>query len=262
MRGALDLGVNLFDTARSYGESEARLGRALAGRRHEARVSTKVGYGVQGVPDWTRECVRRGIDEALARLQTDHLDIVHLHSCPRETLERGEVVEALVEAKRAGKVVASAYSGDNEALAFAVQSGAFDVVQLSLNVVDQGSIEGWLPGGLLRIAKERGLGVLAKRALANSVWRFAQRPTAPDHREYWTRLAALGIEAPRGMPWPAAALRFTLGVSEVDVAIVGTSRLSHLEEACRWASEGALEPLQHAALRAAWCTRGNWPGVV
>ena len=80
--GALDLGVTLLDTARSYGLSEERIGRHLAHRRGEFLLSTKVGYGVEGVADWTGPAVARGIDEALGRLRTDVIDLVFLHSCP------------------------------------------------------------------------------------------------------------------------------------------------------------------------------------
>jgi len=83
---ALDLGITLFDTARSYGLSEERLGRFLRGRRDGVVLSTKVGYGVDGVPDWTPECIRKGIDRALGLLQTGVIDLVHLHSCPQGTL--------------------------------------------------------------------------------------------------------------------------------------------------------------------------------
>src|SRR5690606_2023592 len=83
-----DLGVGLIDTARSYGLSEERIGRHLCGRRDEFVLSTKVGYGVDGVEDWTPRCVRLGIEAARARLATDVIDIVHLHSCDAVTLAR------------------------------------------------------------------------------------------------------------------------------------------------------------------------------
>lgn len=50
---ALALGITLFDTAPSYGPSEERLGRTLERHRDRVVLSTKVGYGVDGVPDWT-----------------------------------------------------------------------------------------------------------------------------------------------------------------------------------------------------------------
>jgi aryl-alcohol dehydrogenase-like predicted oxidoreductase len=70
---ALDAGVTLIDTARSYGLSEERLGRALAGRREGLLLSTKVGYGAPSVPDWTGEVITAGVDAALRRLRTDRL---------------------------------------------------------------------------------------------------------------------------------------------------------------------------------------------
>ena len=79
LRATVELGVTLIDTARSYGLSEERIGRFLAPVRDHVVLSTKVGYGVDGVPDWTGECVRLGVDRALTLLATDRIDIVHLH---------------------------------------------------------------------------------------------------------------------------------------------------------------------------------------
>ncbi|WP_225414506.1 aldo/keto reductase [Stigmatella hybrida] len=65
LHGVLDAGINLLDTAPSYGRSEERIGRVLASRRREAVVSTKCGYGVPGVEDWTGPCITLGIERAL-----------------------------------------------------------------------------------------------------------------------------------------------------------------------------------------------------
>jgi aryl-alcohol dehydrogenase-like predicted oxidoreductase len=85
---AVDAGVNLFDTAPSYGISEERLGRHLAGRRKEVVLSTKLGYGVPGIADWIGACITAGVEQALRLLRTDYLDIAHFHSCPRAVLEQ------------------------------------------------------------------------------------------------------------------------------------------------------------------------------
>jgi aryl-alcohol dehydrogenase-like predicted oxidoreductase len=74
----LDAGVNLIDTARGYGLSEARIGRHLAHRRQEFVLSTKVGDGIPGVADWTGDCIAAGVDAALACMRCGHLDLVHL----------------------------------------------------------------------------------------------------------------------------------------------------------------------------------------
>jgi aryl-alcohol dehydrogenase-like predicted oxidoreductase len=129
LNAALDAGVTLVDTAPSHGLSEERTGRYLAHRRAEYVLSTRCGCGVPGVEDWTGRCIAQGIDLALLRLRTDVLDVVHLHSCPVDVLERPGVVDALEAAVRAGKVRVAAYSGDGAALEHAVDSGRFASVQ-------------------------------------------------------------------------------------------------------------------------------------
>ena len=103
LAAALDAGITLIDTAPSYGLSEQRIGRHLGERRNQAVISTKLGYGVEGIPDWTGPCITGGVERALRILRTDRIDIAHLHSCPREVLERSEVIDALDRAKAAGK---------------------------------------------------------------------------------------------------------------------------------------------------------------
>ncbi|HUH05998.1 MAG TPA: aldo/keto reductase [Kofleriaceae bacterium] len=254
---ALDAGVTLFDTARSYGESEARLGRHLRHRRTEIVLSTKVGYGVAGHEDWTAACVGRGIEEALARLGTDYLDLVHLHSCPRAVLERGEVVEALVAAVTAGKVRVAAYSGDNDDLAYAIGCGSFGAVQTSVSVVDP-----WSARELVPRAARAGLGIIAKRPLGNAPWRFADPPAAPDLGEYWRRWRALGLALP-AEEIAAVALRYTLFHTGADCALVGTGRVQHLRAALRACAQGPLDPDRRALIDAALtrCAAG-WAGVV
>lgn len=217
IHGAIDRGVNLIDTAPSYGRSEARIALALRGKRDRVVLSTKLGYGVPGVPDWTGECIAEGVDLALARLGTDRIDLAHLHSCPLDVLARGDVVNALEAAVHAGKVRVAAYSGDNEPLAWAIESGKFGVVQCSLSAVDQRALDHAIP-----LAVTRGIGVLAKRPLANGVWRETARPEALDRATYWDRLRAMGIELDA-----EKALAFVLA-QPVAAALVGTTSLAHL----------------------------------
>ena len=171
LNAALDLGITLIDTARGYGLSEERIGRHLAHRRSEFMLSTKVGYGIAGHADWTADVIGAGVDVALRRLRTDFIDIVHLHSCDLATLQAGDVIEALLRAREQGKVGCVAYSGENEALAWAVADGRFMGIECSVNLFDQASLERTLPD-----AAARGFGVIAKRPLGNAPWRFAQRP--------------------------------------------------------------------------------------
>lgn len=249
---AADLGVTLFDTARGYGTSEERIGRHLAHRRDTLVLSTKVGYGIEGHEDWTYGCVAAGIDAALRRLATDRIDIVHLHSCPLETLERGEVIEALTDAMRAGKVRATGYSGDNAALDHAVDDDRFLAVEHSLNICDQRVID-----GALARAQKRGLGVIAKRPVANAPWQFAERPTGDYAEEYWWRWRAMAID-PRGLDWQELALRFTAFTPGVHSCLVGTRHPDHLRKNVELVARGPLPDDHVAAIRAAF--QANDPG--
>jgi len=241
---ALDEGVTLFDTARSYGRSELRLGRALRGRREGVVLSTKVGYGVEGAADWSGEAVRRGIDEALVALGTDVIDVVHLHSCAPEVLARGEVMAALFQAREAGKIRLAGYAGDNEGLRDAVGRGAQAVIA-SANVFDQGFLNQGLGS-----AKDRGLGVIAKRPLGNAPWRFGERPEGRYCLPYWDRLRALGLDF--GDRWAEVALRFVAYTWGVDSVIAGTSSEAHLVENARWVRLGPLPEEVSAQVRCAW----------
>jgi len=257
LHGALDLGVTLIDTARSYGLSEERIGRHLAGRRDEFVLSTKVGYGIPGYEDWTGPVIAAGVDAALGRLRTDRIDVVHLHSCPLDVLERGEVVAALQAAVAAGKVRVAAYSGDNAPLEWAIASGAFGGIETSVNLVDQRAIERGLPA-----AGERGLGVIAKRPAANAPWRFAERPAASDIALYWERWRALGLD-PGTYDWTELSLRFAAWQEGVHCAIVGTSRLEHLRRNVEQVAKGPLPVETVEAVRAAFRAHGaGWEGQI
>jgi aryl-alcohol dehydrogenase-like predicted oxidoreductase len=262
---ALDAGVNLFDSARSYGESEARLGRALRGRRERAVLSTKIGYGIPGTEDWTGRCIEQGVDAALERFGTDCIDICHFHSCPLEVLRRGDVLEALSRAVSAGKVRAAAYSGENDALEWAVASGAFAVVQCSVSVVDQGVLS-----GAVARASERGLGVLAKRPLGNAPWRFSSRPAEGDVAEAWERFQAMQLSGgdlasveTLAQDWADRFARFAAHAPGVSSILVGTASAEHLLAAVAAVARGPLSAEEAGAFRAAYARKGaGWGGRI
>lgn len=257
LQGALDAGVTFIDTARGYGRSEELIGRHLAGRREEVVLSTKVGYDVPGVPDWTARAVSAGVDLALQRLRTDVVDVVFLHSCDLDVLRRGEVVEALLDARAAGKVRIAGYSGENEALRWAVDSGAFGAVQTSVNLADQ-----WSLRHVLGTAASRGLGVVAKRPLANAAWRFTQRPLGDYAEVYWERLHAMGRQPADGQ-WLATAVRFSAFAPAVSTAIVGTGSMDHLRDAVAAAALGPLPESEVQGWYDAFAPHAEqWPGDV
>jgi aryl-alcohol dehydrogenase-like predicted oxidoreductase len=257
LNAALDLGVTLFDTARGYGASEERIGRHLAHRRRDFVLSTKGGYGVEGVPDWTGVAIARGIDEALARLRTDVIDVFHLHSCPADVLAREDIQRPLEEARRAGKIRVAAYSGENEALDAALECPLFASIQCSVNLADQRSLS-----GAIARASSRGLGVIGKRPIANAAWRFDARPHGDYAEVYWDRLQSLRAELGK-VEWPNLALRFSAYAPGVGSVIVGTKSLENLRANVAIAREGPLDESLVARLRE-WFARSDrdWRGQI
>lgn len=254
---AVDLGVNLIDTARGYGLSEERVGRHLSWRRNEVVISTKGGYGVPGVPDWTGECITQGINQALERLQTDYIDIFHLHSCLADTLENSDVIPALERALKLGKIRVAAYSGDNEALEWAALSGKFGSLETSVNICDQRVLEKVIPN-----AAQAGLGIIAKRPIANAPWRYSERPVGNYCETYWERLQTMKLE-PEGLDWDEFALRFSAFAPGVSSAIVGTSSLTNLARNVEIVEKGALSSDAVARVRAAFKMHDQgWVGQV
>lgn len=231
LNAALDGGINFLDTAACYGVSEEVIGRTIAHRRDEYILASKCGHvtgGYMGEP-WTAQTITESIDRSLARLRTDYLDLVQLHSCGVDVLEQGEVTEAVLKAKAAGKTRFMGYSGDNEAARWAVDSGLFDTLQTSFNLVDQHARTRLFP-----LAEARGMGIIIKRPIANAAWGAERAPRygrAGRADEYFRRaqvMARLG-------PIPDApddrillAMGFVFAHPEVDTAIVGTRNPSHM----------------------------------
>lgn len=234
LNAALDLGITLIDTARGYKLSEERIGRHVGHRRDEFVLSSKCGYGIEGVKDWTARCITRGVDEALKRLRTDRIDIMHLHSCPLATLRRGAVIEALARAVEAGKVGVAAYSGEEEARAYALSCGAFGSIQTSINICDQRVLAADLPR-----ARADKLGVIGKRPMANAFWRFKRRPRGEYCEPYWERARAMEL-SPGKLPWDEFALRFGAHQPGVHSVIAGSADLRHLKRNIALIEKGPL----------------------
>ncbi|WP_290659935.1 aldo/keto reductase [Ignavibacterium sp.] len=235
LNAALDLGINLIDTARGYYASEERIGNFLSHRRNEFILSTKVGYGIEGYNDWTYEIILAGIDEALRVMKTDYIDIVHLHSCDINVLKKGEVTEALLKAKQMGKIRVAAYSGENDALEYAINSDKFDSIMTSVNICDQYSLNNLIP-----MAKQKHLGVIAKRPIANAPWRFVERPVGNYAEEYWLRWKEMNL--PESENWLDTFLRFSIYADGVDSAIIGSTNVNHLQTDIQIIEKGPLNP--------------------
>ena len=269
---ALDLGINVIDTAAQYSDSEHKLGRALRGRRERCLLFTKCGRSLPrgrsmaklhlrlrrklrntlGKVEeaesltWQPRALKWNIEESLVRLRTDWLDMVQLHTCSEDHLRRGDVIEVLQRARQAGKVRHIGYTGDGPAALYAVHCGQFDAVQVSINIADQDAL-----GLLLPPARAQGLGVIAKRPIANSLWSSARRPEFPN-QAYWDRLQRLQYDFLQDGHAVGTALRFTLSVPGVHTAVVGTANPEHLRQNAEFAAAGALDRRQFEMIRARW----------
>jgi aryl-alcohol dehydrogenase-like predicted oxidoreductase len=187
-------------------------------------------------------------------MRIDRIDVFHFHSCPLEVARRDDLLEALHRARDAGKIRAAGYSGENEALDWAVTSGSFDCVECSVNVFDQRALD-----GAIAEASRRGIGVIGKRALGNAPWRFASRPHGDYCEAYWLRMNAMQID-PAPLAWDEAAIRFAAHAPGVSAVLVGTSSLEHLRAAVGFVSRG---PLLDQAFRAAFKTHDrDWRGKI
>ncbi|MDQ0754129.1 aryl-alcohol dehydrogenase-like predicted oxidoreductase [Arthrobacter sp. B3I4] len=252
LNGALDLGVTLVDTAASYGLSEERIGRHLGRRRDEFVLSTKGGPKINGQRDWSPGSVLESIEQSLRLTRSERIDIFYLHSCPVEVLERGDLQDTLDQAVAAGKIGVAGYSGDNAALAFATESGRFGAIETSVNVADQWNLRNVL-------GRRTGLGVIAKRPIANAPWRFAERPAGNYAELYWERLRALDLD-PGDLDWAEFALRFTVYAPGVQTAIAGTAKLDHLRSNIAAAGKGPLPADALEGIDRAWQAVGaDWP---
>lgn len=149
------------------------------------------------------------------------------------------------------------YAGENEALRWALESGDFGVLQLSVNLCDQGSL-----GDVVPAAAERGVGLVAKRATANAPWRFDACPEGHDAETYWRRWSTMQLD--RGaLSWAELALRFSAFAPGVTVALTGTSSIAHLEENVGAVEAGPLPHEVHAAWQEAFHRHGaDWSGHV
>ena len=259
---ALEAGLNVIDTAECYLTSEELIGRAVSHRRADYYLFTKCGHAAGiDLPDWHPRLLEQSIERSLGRLRTGHVDLLQLHSCSEEVLRQGDVIEVLRRARESGKTRYIGYSGDGRAALYAVECGAFDTLQTSVNIADQEALDLTLPA-----ARARGLGVIAKRPVANAVWKHTARPADPYVQPYWDRLQQLDYEFLGGdvAAAVATALRFTLGVPAVGTAIVGTEKPERWRQNAASLDAGALDPDEFEAIRARWRERAgaDWAGEV
>lgn len=165
LNGVLDAGITLIDTAPAYGSSEERIGRFIGHRRGEYVLCTKAGehHGDEGSTfDFSAAGIRRSLDESLARLRCDHVDILLLHSSGEDMsiLEESDAPQTLCALRDEGRATLVGFSGKTRQGELAALAWA-DVLMVDYSITngdDTSSIEA---------ARDAGAVVLIKKGLAS-----------------------------------------------------------------------------------------------
>jgi len=208
LNAVLDLGINVIDTAPAYGLSERRIGAALAARREEYVLSTKVGETFvdgQAQYDFSRSAVVKSVRNSLSELRTDRVDLLLVHSDGRdvEIQNQTDVVATIQQIRDRGEARAIGFSGKTIQGAQAAMQWA-DCLMVEYNLLD----ETHLP--VMQEAARRSIGILVKKGLASG-----------------------HLPAARAIP-------FVLRHESVSSLIVGGLNLEHLRTNVRIATEVAV----------------------
>jgi aryl-alcohol dehydrogenase-like predicted oxidoreductase len=269
LAAALDAGITFFDTSNIYsqGESETLIGRAFRHRRDQVVIASKAGYvlpsqrrliarikpivrpliralGVsrQHLPaavrgslaqDFSPTQLRKSVEDSLARLRTDRIDLFQLHSPPVDVVERGAWLEALETLKQQGKIRYYGVSCDSvDAAVAALRHSRVSAIQVPINLLERAAIPA------LAIAREQGVGVIARECLANGLLvkelsRAEIRSYCQSDEEAEDKARRLDqyrrTAAERGCTLTQLALQFVAQLDGVSITLIGVSRLQQLD---------------------------------
>ena len=271
----LEAGVNFFDTANVYGQGRAEtiLGRALAGRRQQVVVASKVRGVMNGAPEesgLSKSQILRAVESTLRRLGTDYLDIYYLH-LPDYGVPLEETLETIDELVRAGKV---RYPASSNYAAWQVVrmlwlAGERNyrpayVTQPMYNLLARGIEQEYLP-----MCRELGVATVVYNPLAGGLLTGKQSAEAPlagsrfDKNQmyldrYWHPAYFGAVEELRGLArregrsLASLALNWLLRHTAADCAILGASRIEQLEENLKALDDGALSEEALAGCDVVW----------
>lgn len=229
-----------YATAEAYG-TEAIIGAALAGMpRPDVVLSTKKSVRDQGRLISAAE-LARGLDASLARLQTDYVDIYHLHGVRADQYDYAvaELMPAMLRLREAGKIrflgITEAFGGDtgHQMMARAVRDDDWDVVMVGFTMLNQSARE-----RVLAETQRRGIGVLCMFAVRDALSRPDKlRETVGDLVQQGLIDAnALDLENPLDFVEQVAdslldaAYRFCRAEPGIHVVLSGTGKRAHLEQ--------------------------------
>lgn len=194
---AVDRGINYFDVAPSYGNAQERLGPALKPYRAHSFLACKT-------EGRTKEESRAQLEESLRLLQTDHVDLYQFHALTKMTeldkvLGPGGAMETMEAAKKEGKIRFIGFSVHSaETAVAALDRYPFDTILFPLNWLLY-TQAGFGPQ-ILKKAQEKGVGILALKGMAKTVWSAGQTQNHPQPK-CWYQPAAYPEEASLGLRW-------------------------------------------------------------
>jgi aryl-alcohol dehydrogenase-like predicted oxidoreductase len=242
LNAVLDAGINYIDTSIDYGLSEERIGRYISHRRSEYYLASKCGClvgapaarrGQRGQHVFTRDNIVAGVEQSLARMKTDYLDVVQFHSSPsKETLEEHGALEALLELRDTGKVRFVGMSGTLPHLTEHIAMGVFDVFQIPYSAVEREH------EAAMAAASQKGAGIVIRGGAAKGAPTEGKQAGLQWERWRRARLDDL-LDGMRPMEF---VLRFTFTNPDLDTTIVGTVNPAHLKSNLDILQQGPLPP--------------------
>jgi predicted aldo/keto reductase-like oxidoreductase len=194
---AVDRGINYIDIAPSYGNAQERMGPALKPYRNRVFLA-----GKELARD--KAGAQKELDESLRQLQTDQIDLFQLHALTKveevhKALGPGGAIEALVAAKKAGKVRFLGFSAHStEAALTAIDQFDFDTVLFPINFVMYSQAN--FGPQIVQRAREKQMGMLAIKAMAKTVWPASEKKGHP-YDKCWYKPAALPQQAELALRW-------------------------------------------------------------
>ena len=230
--GVLNAGVTLIDTADCYGNSEELIGDFLSARSSEYCVATKCGGSSDGHV-WTRKNCMMTMEESLLRLKTSTIDIMQLHNPTVTETDEGDLVNALLDMKKSGKVRWIGVSTTMPYLETYLAWGVFDVFQIPYSALERGHEE-WITK-----AGEAGAGILIRGGVA-----LGEPGIGKGSSERWDKFTDADLDELRDPDEDRTSfmLRFTLTHPYAHSIIVGTTSLDHLQKNVTAVLKGPLSP--------------------
>ncbi len=242
LHASLGAGINFFDTARMYGNSENIMGKAFKHRREEAVICTKCRHFLDKegkIP--RRPCLKRiiknSLDESLKALSTEHVEIFMLHQANLDVLENEEIPTIFQELKKEGKIKASGVSTYTpEETQKAIETGVWDVIQLPFNLMDQRQAT-FFPA-----AKEKGIGLVVRSVLMKGLLSERAKNLHPALKKVEQHISGYAkLQKASGYSLPKLATKFALSFPEVSSILVGIDRKEYLEQSLEAANGAYLE---------------------